>query len=194
MAFIASLWLALSFSFYALTVGAQDFAIDAYIISGTGCAPGSVTTNVSDDSKNIAVYYNSFTANAGPSYSVDDNRKNCQLTLSVKTPAGYQFAFDKFSHDGSYSIGSGVKASFKTTYYFQSSLDEAAGSGTSVGPARLDGTFASSFSPVIWSPCGRSSLVGINTALRVDNSANTAASGSFTLRTTPSTSFVWRKC
>ena len=36
------------------------------------------------DSKNIAVNYNSFTANAGASYSYDDNRKNCQLTLSVK--------------------------------------------------------------------------------------------------------------
>ena len=57
--------------------------------------------------------------------------------------------------DGLSSIGSGVKATFSTTYYcksntlfmsenmltlalaVQSSLDEATGSGTAVGPARL---------------------------------------------------------
>ncbi|KAF8150803.1 hypothetical protein B0H34DRAFT_152669 [Crassisporium funariophilum] len=159
-----------------------------------GCVPGSVTANVTADAKNISVKYGSFVANAGPSFGYDDNRKNCQLTLSVKVPAGYQFAFDRFSHNGAYSIAAGVKATYNTSYYFQAAIEEAQGGTTSLGPAKEDGALTGLLTPILWSPCGQNVLVGINTAVRVDNSANTGASGTLTMRNTPSTNFVWRTC
>ncbi|KAF9485155.1 hypothetical protein BDN70DRAFT_982945 [Pholiota conissans] len=185
MAFVTSLWLALLGTFYILGSAAQDYSITGYIASGTGCSPSTFSSSLASDGKNVGLKYGSFTAYAGPSYSYDDGRKNCQLTLSVKVPGGYQFAFDKFNHNASYAIGQDVTGSFKTSYYFQATLPEAEGDGTIAGPAKLDTTLTDNFSPLVWSPCGQNAVVGINTEVRVDNGNNNAASGSFTIRSTP---------
>ncbi|CAA7266964.1 unnamed protein product [Cyclocybe aegerita] len=194
MALLSSLWYALLGSIFILGAAAQDYAITDYTVTGTGCVPGTVTAEVAGDSKNIAVKYNKFVANAGPNFGYDDGRKNCQLTLAVKAPSGYRFGFDKFSYTGSYSVGQGVTATYSTSYYFQATLDQAQGGKAFVGPARGDAVLSDSYDQIVWSACGASAVVGINTVIRVDNSANPAATGALTVRNNPSTSFVWQKC
>ncbi|KAF9525637.1 hypothetical protein CPB83DRAFT_859090 [Crepidotus variabilis] len=203
MAFTNSLWYTVLGSFLVLQASAAavnvtsssvPYSISAYGIQGTGCSPGTVTSSIVGG-KDINVSYKAFTASDGPSVSIDENRKNCQFTVTVQTPAGYQFGFDKFSYDGSYSVASSVKASYKTYYYFQSSINQVTGGQTLVGPAKDDCPFSNSYSGIVWSECGGTNIVNIDTSIRIDNTANTAGSGAITVKNTPSISnFVWRTC
>jgi len=179
---------------YVLGVRAQGYAITTYGAVGTGCPPGAVTVDLADDSKDISLTYKSFTVSAGPSSDDSDERKNCQLTLSVKVPSGYQFALGGFNHTASYAISSGVQATISSYYYFQTTTADAKGSASFSGPAKYDGNVVRGYAPTLWSPCSQSAVVGINVAARVDNSDNAAASGRLTLYNTPSASFIWRSC
>ncbi|KAF9045073.1 hypothetical protein BJ165DRAFT_1475072 [Panaeolus papilionaceus] len=157
---------------------AQKYSITDYILSGTGCARGSATATISDDMRSISLKYQSFVANAGPGVADSNNRKNCQLTLAVSAPAGYQFAFNDFSYSGRYALDSGIKAQYQTDYYFQSSIQESTGVVNVAGPAANSTRYISTTpKPLVWSPCGKSSIVGINSAVRVDNSASANGSG-----------------
>ncbi|PPQ99400.1 hypothetical protein CVT24_005383 [Panaeolus cyanescens] len=176
---------------------AQKYSITDYILSGTGCARGTATATISDDAKSISLKYQSFVANAGPGVADSNNRKNCQLTLVVNVPSGYQFAFNDFSYSGRYALDSGVKGQFQTDYYFQSSIDESTGTVTVAGPAsNSTRTLSTTPKNLLWSPCGKSSIVGVNSSLRVDNSASGNASGSVSVTTLsiPVDSISWKQC
>ncbi|TFK33323.1 hypothetical protein BDQ12DRAFT_738833 [Crucibulum laeve] len=196
MAFNASsLWIVLVISIHILRVAAQNYQISSYGVVGTGCAPGTVNTTLTDDKKRLSLRYTNFVAKAGPSYDYDDNRKNCQITFTVQVPSGYQFAFDKFTSTGRYAVDSKVQATHKTYYYFQSGLAQSQGSTTITGSASDDSVILTDvFKPAIWSPCGQATVVGINTALRVDNSDNANGSGTLALSDAVGTSFIWQTC
>ncbi|KAF5327457.1 hypothetical protein D9619_004221 [Psilocybe cf. subviscida] len=153
-------------SLYILGAFAQGYGITNYGAIGTGCPSGTVSTDLADDSKDIALTYKSFTVSTGPGADDSDERKNCQLTLSVKVPAGYQFALGGFNHTASYAISSGVQATVSSFYYFQTTTTDAKGSASFSGPAKYNGNVARGYAPTIWSPCSQSAVVGINIAAR----------------------------
>ncbi|EAU85095.1 hypothetical protein CC1G_08068 [Coprinopsis cinerea okayama7 len=159
---------------------------------GTGCPPGTVVGRVNKDDS-LSLFFAKFRADAGPTFDLSEGRTNCQLTLDVDIPAGYQFAFDKTVLNTAYAVDSKVDAISKTYYYFQGQLDQATGSATVSGPASGSGTVTHKFSPTIWSPCGSSAIVGINTSLRIDN-GNSNARGHIAVRNSTDASFIWRKC
>ncbi|KDR84681.1 hypothetical protein GALMADRAFT_133924 [Galerina marginata CBS 339.88] len=149
-----------------------------YIVAGTGCPPGTASATISATGQSLSLKYTTFQANAGPGFGFSDNRKNCQATLVVQVPTGYQFALNRFTYNSQYALDYGVAATYTTTYYFQSSLSEGIAGGNITGPAASRSrNLSNPSSPAVWSSCGETSLVNINTAVRVSNSANADNSG-----------------
>ncbi|KAH6880176.1 hypothetical protein BKA70DRAFT_691551 [Coprinopsis sp. MPI-PUGE-AT-0042] len=185
--------LALALYFSSIGASAQDLRLTSLGAIGTGCPPYTVSGRVNSDDS-LSLSFSKFRADAGPAFDISAGRTNCQLTLGVDIPAGYQFAFDETRLNAAYSVDAKVKAVSETYYYFQGQLQESTGQNSVSGPANSGfTTLVNKFTPAVWSPCGSSAVVGINTSLRIDNGA-TNNSGSIVVRNSTDASFIWRKC
>ncbi|KAF6759819.1 hypothetical protein DFP72DRAFT_117448 [Ephemerocybe angulata] len=158
----------------------DGFAITSVGAIGTGCPPGSSYVLVSDNNTALTAIFSEFYALAGPGVSISQNRKACQLTLSVKVPAGYNFGLKNIESAGFYQLDTDVTASQGSYYYFQGGLAEAAALTDYAGPVdgaeyvnKADYDLAST----VRSPCGKDVVLNINNNLRVSNSKNKQGSG-----------------
>ncbi|TEB24827.1 hypothetical protein FA13DRAFT_1756761 [Coprinellus micaceus] len=173
-----------------LQATAQSLSITSVGAIGTGMYPRDCQGLY----QLLSLWFADFRADTGPSSAPSDQRVNCQLTLGVNVPSGYQFAFDQTILNAAYNAGSGVKLFSSTSYYFQGQLSEAVGSCSVAGPGSSGlTTLVNKFSPILWSPCGKSSIVSINTDLRADN-GDGKSTGYIAVRNSTDASFIWRKC
>jgi len=195
MAFQTSLWTIISSSLWVLGAAAQSYSISNYSAVGTGCPKGTVYGTVSANGQGLTFRYSAFTASVNANSYPSDSRKNCQATVTVKVPPGYQFSFNRFTYDGKYALQEGVKSTYETYYYFQATLPQGEGSGTINGAASDNGCTLSHAVPAVWSACGQDAIVGIDSSV-VTTNGPTSAAGSLTLQSLyiPPTSFNWRTC
>ncbi|RXW20948.1 hypothetical protein EST38_g4906 [Candolleomyces aberdarensis] len=173
------------------------FNITSLGVLGTGCPPGSAYYSINPDKTTVKVEFSGFIAEAGPGIAIRNNRKACQLTLGVSVPAGFAFGVDTVDYRGDYQLGSGVTASHQTFYYFQGQLVQATASSTIIGPAS-----SGDYNPgppfdlasTVTSPCGVSTVLNINSDVRVSNSANKTASGYISMTSILPLNLQWRTC
>jgi len=122
--------------------------------------------------------------------------------LGVDVPQGFSFAIVNVDYRGFYDLDTGVNGYHDASYYFQGQLAQADATSTINGPiAGADYVYRDSFSltPTIASPCGEDTVLNINSAVRVDNSGNTAGSGFITddsidASITQTFNFQWLTC
>ncbi|TEB32953.1 hypothetical protein FA13DRAFT_233590 [Coprinellus micaceus] len=176
----------------ALQVTAQTLTVTNSGVIGTGCQPGTAQASVKNGV--VSIEASNFIASAGPGVSYSSGRKNCQATLTVSVPSGYQFGFAETKLPAQVKTDSGVQVSARSEYYFQGELTK--DQDTSTVPAGSSGTvtLVNSYGPSAWSSCGGSSIVNINTSLRASNANNRGGSGSIRLKGNLNTEVVWRKC
>ena len=91
--------LLLSGSLFA-TAPSGEITINDINYNGSGCPIGTVAQNVSDDNKAFTVIFSDYIAEAGDGISLRDGRKNCQLTLSLSVPQGWQYSIASFDYRG----------------------------------------------------------------------------------------------
>lgn len=167
----------------------------------------------------MTLLYDTYVASIGPNIAVTEQRKNCQLTIELQYPGGFQYSVLSADYRGYANIEKGITGTLKSTYYFaglqpqvrsplphiyytaiintkQSSTDY-----TFTGPVTgdyLKHDEADSTS-VVMSPCGsKGNLLNINSQIRL-TSTNSKATG---LLTTDSTDLKfkqvvyvqWKKC
>lgn len=85
---------------------------------GTGCPQGTVSTIISDDRSVVTLIYDSYVASIGPGIAVTEQRKNCQLTLELEYPGGFQYSILSADYRGYANIEKGITGTLKSTYYF----------------------------------------------------------------------------
>ncbi|KAJ8113066.1 hypothetical protein OPT61_g4724 [Boeremia exigua] len=167
---------------------------------GTGCPQGTVNTIISDDQSVVTLIYDSYVASIGPSVALTEQRKNCQLTLELQYPGGFQYSVLSADYRGYANIEKGITGTLKSTYYFAGLAPQTSTEYTFTGPVTgdyLKHDEADSTS-VVMSPCGSTSMLNINSQVRL-TSTNSKASG---LLTTDSTDLKfkqvvyvqWKKC
>ena len=62
--------------------------------------------------------YDSYVASIGPNIARAEQRKNCQLTLELQYPGGFQYSILSADYRGYANIEKGVTGTLKSTYYF----------------------------------------------------------------------------
>ncbi|KAF5331964.1 hypothetical protein D9611_008848 [Ephemerocybe angulata] len=140
----------------------------------------TVEVPVAAEKTAVTVTFSEFFAEAGPGISISKNRKACQLTLGVSVPPGFTFGVASVDYRGYYQLDPKVTASQSSLYYFQGQLVQATSRSDLVGP--VDGaeyTYRDNFDLVstVQSPCGQSTVLNINSDVRVSNSANSKGQG-----------------
>ena len=93
------------------SVPSGDVYIKKISYNGSGCPRNSVNKNVSSDKKAFTLTFSEYIAEAGPGLSLRDGRKNCQVTVDLKVPQGWQFSIGTFDYRGFvYLENSGIRA------------------------------------------------------------------------------------
>ena len=82
--------------------------------NGSGCPIGTVAENVSDDNQAFTLTFSDYIAEAGPGVSIRDGRRNCQVTLDLHVPQGWQFSLASFDYRGYVFLDEGMQAVHST--------------------------------------------------------------------------------
>ncbi|KAF9041612.1 hypothetical protein BJ165DRAFT_1595978 [Panaeolus papilionaceus] len=178
------------------------FNITSLGVNGSGCPPGSTYHILSQDRSSVTVTFSQFWAETGPNIPISSNRKNCQLTFGVKIPQGFSFGVATVDYRGYYQLDSKVTAAQQSIYYFQGKLEQATARSNLVGPVTgKDYTYRDQFdlATTVLSPCGATTVLNVQSDLRVNNAANTKGSGyiatdSIDTNLKQTFNFQWLKC
>ena len=168
---LAPLALLLSANAMAQAPGGEVY-IKNISYNGSGCPLGSVAENVSSDKQAFTLTFAEYIAEAGNGLSIRDGRKNCQITLDLKIPQGWQFSIGTFDYRGFvYLSDRNMRAEHNTSYYFQ-------GQGRTGRFRETMRGFQDDYyqfrqrvglESLVWSSCNASRALNINTAISVRN-------------------------
>ena len=167
---------------------------------GTGCPQGTMSSQISADRTVVTLIFDSYIASIGPGISVTEQRKNCQLNVDIKYPGGFQYSILSADYRGYAAIQKSVTGTLKSTYYFSGQTAQTSTEYKFEGPVNgdyLKHDTADSTS-VVWSPCGTTGMLNINSQVRLATS-NSSATGLLTtdstdLKFTQVVYVQWQKC
>ncbi|CZR61310.1 uncharacterized protein PAC_11206 [Phialocephala subalpina] len=148
---------------------------------GTGCPQGSVGSFISGDKQTFTLIFDNYVASIGPGVAVTENRKNCQINLDLAYPSGFQYSIFNTVYRGYVGIDAGVTARQQSTFYFSGQSAQCSTGTNFNGPRSGDYSVTDSLtlSSTIWSPCGASTALNINSQVRL-TSNNSQATGQIT--------------
>jgi hypothetical protein len=170
-AVIAALFAANSFA----DAPAEPIKIKKIKYGGNGCPQDSASIDISDDNTAFTMIMDAYIAEIGPDVPRSENRKACQIGLTLKVPAGWQFSIATFDYRGYASLDKGVKGKQVASYYFQGQ------SGTTKFDTNIKGEFDDDFhlrdtvGLESFSPCNTERSLNIKTELRLSSSKRNAS-------------------
>jgi hypothetical protein len=183
----------------ASPASAEPVSIKKLAFAGSGCAPSEgLMARLADLDRDglperFNLAFSDYVAKLGPGSSILDQRRNCNLILSLNLPKGWQYTIRSVRYDGFASLPGGVRGLQQSTYQFLFASR----------PATLEdvlrGHFIGSFQRQdqlkpeewVWSPC----RVAIPLALRTQVLLLGPTTRSAILRATKqSYGLAWRRC
>ena len=176
--------------------------INGVTYAGSGCPANSVAISKSDNWAEITLAFDQYVASIGPGIPITQNRKNCNLNINLHYPEGLQFAVYETDYTGFAQLESKVRATHQSDYWFAGFANQKATlRSTWVGPFTNTYSFTDTLTheATVFSPCGASTTLNINTQLYLDNSQNHQGSGQITTETidhkvTTTLGLEWTPC
>ena len=167
---------------YAHSEVPDNVKIESLIYAGTGCPAGTVAESLADDNQAFTLIFDDFVAEVGPFVSRRESRKFCQMNLALSYTPGWSFAVIELDTRGYVGLDKKVKATEKTSFYFQGS--ETMGSFEENFTGYIDDDYdvynSIPFDAAIWSPCDSNRSLNIKTSIRLNNRKNKSGSGIIT--------------
>lgn len=136
--------------------------------AGTGCPAGSVAQNLAPDGKAFTLLFDQYVAEAGPGVALTAGRKNCAINVDLDFPQGWSYSILDVDYRGFVQLDAGATAEQKSAYYFQGDFRTASLATVMRGPLTKDYQIRDSLGleALVWSPCGASRSLNINTQVR----------------------------
>jgi hypothetical protein len=195
---------------FGLTLGGQNsfaqmapanVSIRSISYAGSGCPAGSVSQNLAPDFKAFTLLFDSFIASVGPAEPISQKRKNCQINVDFSFPQGWTYALVSFDYRGYVDIERDILGLQQTSYYFQGAPQTARFKTSMPGPVNRDYQVRDvlDLTATVWSPCGESRSLNINSEVRLDNTRNRNGRGLITVDSIDGNiahtyGIAWKRC
>jgi len=179
-----------------------NITVEVVAINGSGCpvnTTNAATVREAPDNTGFHISYSSFRVQAGPTNGVA--RKNCLASVQVNVPQGFTLAVARADYRGRVVLADGATAVHSTNYYFQGRSENNVVEQHFAGPlgsGKVGATWSSTDAAavVVFSPCGKSVILNVNTALQV---SSPAAGSWISLRSSDADvdtlfQFSWKRC
>ena len=152
--------------------------IEGMTYAGSGCKAGSVAISHRQDFSVFTLSFDDFVVSIGPGTPFHYRRKNCNLNVKLHYPPGYQYTLYQADYTDTANLEKGVSATQESQYWFS-------GTPRATLRTKFNGPFSGSFrlgdtlvnDALVWSPCGASTTLTINTQLYLDNTGYPQTSG-----------------
>jgi hypothetical protein len=182
----------------------KDVTISEVKYGGTGCPGGSAAVQHSQDLQTVTVIFDEYEASIGPGIPFPNKNKNCNLNFKINYPQGYQYTLYKLDYTGYADLEKGVSAKQESMYWFAGIPGRATLRSKFDGPYSKTYTFTDTLATemCVWSPCGASTTLNVNTLLSL-SSNNPKSSGAISTQVIDATvknkyyaayGVNWRKC
>lgn len=179
----------------------QYVRIRSFSYNGSGCPIGSVAENVAPDYTAFTLLFSSYTAEVGPGIPFALKRKNCQINIDLDFPSGWSYSVFKVDYRGYISAQPGVLGTHQALYYFQGSGQTARLRTNIPGPVDRNYQVSDRFDlqTSVWSPCGATRALNLNSEVRLENTRNPYGAGLMTLDSVDGSvamvyGMQWRRC
>lgn len=136
---------------------------------GTGCPDGSWDAAISTDGQTFTLRFNQYEASIAANQ--DRDVKDCRISVKLSSPTGMSYSVASFYYSGYVFLEQeGMRASYAARYSFLEDprTMRRADRDLVTGPRDESFVFQSDPQP-IWSPCGGSSTLNIDTRVTVMN-------------------------
>lgn len=169
----------------AQTPNPSQVYIKRVTYAGPGCPTGSVAHNLSLDAKAFTLLFSRLEAEIGGTVPPGSEKSSCRVTIDLRFPQGWSYTLFNVDYRGFASLDSGVVGQEKSTYWFQ-----ATPSKTSTFKMSLMGPYHDAYakrdslnidSGTVWSPCGETRALNIDTEVSVSNASAPLNSGLITI-------------
>ncbi|MBF0208111.1 MAG: DUF4360 domain-containing protein [Oligoflexia bacterium] len=160
----------LLFVLLSLTVFAAepDIRLGVPGYGGSGCPVGSADVTLSPDKSAISMLFDEYVVEAGGSSRRSFDRKTCGISVPVFVPRGYSVSIFKIDYRGFVDAPIGGQAHFNVEYFF-------AGAQGPKFRKIFNGGYNSEYlltnmlqaTAVVWSPCGQSVNLRVNSSMLV---------------------------
>ncbi|KAI5820582.1 hypothetical protein BZA77DRAFT_301123 [Pyronema omphalodes] len=175
-----------------------DFSITSITYGGSGCPQDrrySTTSHKDGRTLTISIGTSDYIASTGPGVSLPESRKNCQINLRITYPSGFQFAIQSARYQGFMSLGSGVTATQKATYYFTGEMDQTVTEQSWMGQQRGPWMVDKDVGRLVWSSCAGQEGLNVDSQVRLEGgNSQSMISGSVNGAASYGLRLVWRRC
>lgn len=201
LAMVGSAFAMLTAASSAFAAGPDYVRVRSINFAGSGCPGGSVATNVSPDRQAFTLLFDQYIAEVGPGVSAREKRKNCVVNIDLDFPQGWTYTLFTVDYRGYLDLAHSMVGTQQTSYYFQGSSATARLASNISGPVARDYQIRDNLAvtSLVWSPCGASRSLNMNTEVRIDNSRNSRGQGIMTLDSIDGQlkhiyGIQWRRC
>jgi hypothetical protein len=162
------LLVALAIPLSALTANADDLRLGTPGYGGTGCPAGSASVTVSPDQKAVSFLFDSYLVEAGRPTGRQIDRKSCNLTVPVHVPQGYSIAVFHVDYRGFNALPGGAMSRFNAEYFWAGARGPTMTRDFN-GPINANYILTNNLlaSSLVWTPCGASVNLRVNSSLMV---------------------------
>lgn len=150
---------------------AQGLALGHPNMNGSGCPMGTASATLSPDSSTLSILFDSFQVEAGPGVGKTIGQKSCNIAVPIQVPNGYSFSIIAVDYRGFVSLPQRATAQLRSEYFLGAGNRGIVSSRQFVG--RQDTSYLVEnrlgMEAVVWSPCGASTNLRVNTSMMVRN-------------------------
>lgn len=184
----------------ALAQTTDQAKITGFAYGGSGCAQGTVGNLISASPEGLpdtlTLLFDAYEALQGAGVSSSERQKSCNIAINIDVPQGFSFSLLQAEYKGYADLPVGVRGIQRTTYEFPFS-NRGTFETELKGPYEEDYRRTDEVGTAVWSPCGGSVPLNLQTsvALRGDRKPNASMNVErFTGKLTQLYNFQWRQC
>lgn len=139
---------------------------------GTGCPAGSASVTLSPDETALSILFDQYVVEAGNTNGRTVDRKSCNVTIPVQVPQGYSVSIFKVDYRGYNLVPRGGSARFDAEYFWAGSRGPRL-SKVFNGPQNNNFSITDELlaTTLVWTPCGASVNLRVNTSMMVRTNA-----------------------